>query len=203
MLKLPPLACMVVAVVMMIVPQQPGAGQIHRQAEHRHRNRLVEGDGLRVEQAVDALGGDHDRGAGQDHAAGEGGEVPDLAGAEGEARVGQVAARIEIGRRRDQHGPGVRGHVDAVCQQGHGVEHQPADDLDDHHGRAEDDHRPGAALVGGVVGAQENMVVPQGVEHRVVAVMMMVIMMMIVVMMLAARRGLIAAHPLSLYGWAR
>ena len=77
------------AAMMMIVlvAQQIGAEQIDAEADDRDRDRLIEGDGHRRDQTLDALVADQERDHGERDGAGEGGEVAELAGAEGEARV--------------------------------------------------------------------------------------------------------------------
>ena len=57
--------------------------------------------------------------------------------------------------------------MQAVRDQGERAEHGAADDLRDHHHRAEDDHRPGPPLGPVVIAAQEKVVVLRNLENRV------------------------------------
>ena len=131
---------------MIAAAQQPGAGDVHGKAQAGDRDRLGEVDRHRREQAADRLIADQQRDHRQDDRAGEAGEVAELAGAEGEARIVGVPARVAVGQRRQQQGAGMGAHVQPVGDQGDRAEQQAADDLGDHHGAAEPDHRPGAAL---------------------------------------------------------
>ena len=86
-------------------------------------------------------------------------KVAQLAGAEAEARIVAVPARVAVGQRREQQGAGVGGHVHTVGDQRDRAEQQAADDLRDHHGAAQHDHRPTSPLVGFVRGAEEDVAV--------------------------------------------
>ena len=89
-----------VAVVVMIVfaAQQEGAEQIDAEAGTRDHDRLIEGDRHRRDQALDAFVADQQRDHGERDGAGEGGEVAELAGAEGEPRiVGSVLRQAGCG----------------------------------------------------------------------------------------------------------
>ena len=143
--------------MMLAAAQQPGAGDIHREAEAGDRDRLGEVDRHRREQAGDGLVADQQRDHRQDDRAGEAGEIAELAGAEGEARIVRRAARIGIGERREQQRAGMRAHVQAVGDEGDRAEQQAADDLGDHHGAAEPDHRPGLAFALFVPLAEEHV----------------------------------------------
>src|ERR1700680_3308608 len=81
--------------------QQPGAYDVHQQAEKRDRNRLA---GLAVNRrhdAPDGLVADEKRNQSQHDGAGETGEITQLAGTEAEARVARVLAGEGVGQRRN------------------------------------------------------------------------------------------------------
>jgi hypothetical protein len=148
-----------VAVIMTAAAEQEHAGDIDDQSEHGDRDRLVEADRHRCKQARDRLVTDEDRDHRQHDGAGEAGEVAELAGAEGEARVVGMAPRIAVGERREQERAGMGRHVQAVGDQRDRAEQQAADDLGDHHDGAQHDHRPGAALVLVMAFAEEDVAV--------------------------------------------
>ena len=109
---------MAVAVAgMLAAAQQPCARDIDGEAEDGDRNRLGEMDRHGREQAAHRLVADQKRDHRQYDGAGEPGEVAELAGAEGEARVVRVAAGESVGERRQQQRAGVRAHVQAVGDQ--------------------------------------------------------------------------------------
>ena len=74
-------------------------------------------------------------------------------------RIVGVLAGIGVGERREQQRAGMRAHVQAVGDQRDRAEQQAADDLGDHHGAAEPDHRPGLALAFLVPLAEEHVAV--------------------------------------------
>jgi hypothetical protein len=115
---------MVMAVAMtmlmgVVIAQQPGTDYVDDESERGHRNRLAIGNLHRMEQPDRALIGnlnsDHD----QDDRAGEGGEVTELAGAEGEIRITGLPTGEQIGKRCDSESGGVCRHVPAIRQQSH------------------------------------------------------------------------------------
>src|SRR5947209_19961895 len=73
--------------VVVIVAQQKGAHQVDDETQECNRNGLVEGDLDRLEKALDRFIGDQERHHREHDRAREGGEVAELAGAEGEALV--------------------------------------------------------------------------------------------------------------------
>ena len=152
---------MAVRVAMMVIAaaQQPGAHDIHGKPEAGNRNSLAEMNGHRRKYPADRLVADQERNHRQDDRAGEAGEITQLSGSESEAGVVGVAARIGIGQRGEQQGAGVCAHVQAIGDQRNRSEKQPADDLRDHHGAAEPDHRPGLAFAGLVLLAQKDVTV--------------------------------------------
>jgi len=153
--------------MVMLVAQQPGARHIDGKTEDRHRDRLVEGDRHRVQQTADAFPADQQRDQRQDDRRGEGGEVAELAGAEDEARVLGVAARIAVGDSREQQRPGMGGHVQPVGHERERPEDAAADDLQQHHRPAQPYHPPGTPLVAGMASAQENVAVRGWTNRRV------------------------------------
>ncbi|GAA0006590.1 hypothetical protein BRDID11002_65960 [Bradyrhizobium diazoefficiens] len=150
----------VMAVMVMIVAaaQQPRAGEVDAKTERRHRDRLAIDDRHRREEPQHALIGDLDRDQPEDDRAGEGGEIAELAGAEGEMRIAQVPAREAVGERGNAERGCVRAHVPAVGEQRHRAEQRAGDDLADHHDQRQDHHEPGAPLVLVVLLAQESVV---------------------------------------------
>ena len=68
----------------------------------------------RREDAAYGLVADQDRDHCEDDGAGEAREVAELAGAEGEAWIVGVLARVGIGERRQQERAGMGAHVQAV-----------------------------------------------------------------------------------------
>lgn len=100
--------------------------------------------------------------------AGEGREVPELARAEGEARVPGVAPRVAVGQRGDGERGRVRGHVPAVRHEREGAERRASADLGRHHNQRKPDDEPDAALALGVARTEEDVIVGPGVEGPVV-----------------------------------
>ena len=76
-----------------------------------------------------------------------------------------MPACIAIGQGREQQRAGMRAHMHPVRHQRDGAEQQAADDLGEHHGPAEPDHRPGLALALFMTFAKEDMAV--AVRNRV------------------------------------
>ena len=137
------------------VAEQPGAPEVHHQADNGDRQRLAEGDGHRRAQPLESLDGDERGGQAERDGAGEAREIAELAGAEGEARVVRVAARQPVGEDADAERRDMRPHVPAIGQQREGAEHCSGDDLGDHGDGGDDDDREGAAAVPVVVHAQD------------------------------------------------
>ena len=111
------------------------------------------------EQAANRLIADQQRDHRQNDRATETGEIAELAGAEGEARVVGVAAREGIGERGQEQGARVGAHVQAVGDQRNRTEQPTAGDLEQHHGGAEPDDRPGPALALFVALAEKDVAV--------------------------------------------
>ena len=156
-----------VIVVVMVVTQQPRAEEIDAETKDGDRNRLVEGDRHRVEQAYDTFVPNEERDHGQHNSAGEPGHVAEHAGTKGKVVVAGVAAGVGVGQRRDDQRTGVRGHVQAISEERHGAEDHAADYFGSHHDAAEADDRPGLPLVPCVILPEKNMFVAerrQGVE---------------------------------------
>ena len=127
---------MAMLVAMMAAAKQENARDIDDQSQHRDRNGFVEIDRNRPDQALCGFISDQDRDHGEDNGAGKSGEVAELAGTEGEARVVAMAAGIAIGQSREQERAGMRRHVQPVGDERDRAEHQPADDFGDHHDAA-------------------------------------------------------------------
>jgi len=154
-----------VAVMMLVVGQQPGAGEVHREAHARDRDRLIELDRHRVEEPHDRLVGDQDRDQCQDDGARKGCQLAKLAGAERESRVIGVAAGETVGKRRDHQCGDVGRHMRAVGDDRHRTEQAAADKLDHHGGGGQCHHQPGAPLVVGVFLAEEDVAVAPTIER--------------------------------------
>ena len=93
----------------------------------------------------------------QDDGAGESREIAELAGPEREARIVGVLAGVGVGERREQQRTRMRAHMHAVGHQRDRAEQQAADNLGDHHGAAEPDHRPCPALAVFVARAEKHV----------------------------------------------
>lgn len=115
----------------------------------RHRRQQA-GDGLVTNQQRDHR--EHDR-------ARKAGQIAELAGAEHEARIARVPARVRVRERGDQHRARVRRHVEPVRDERERAEQRPADDLRHHHRRTQRDHHPRPALVSLVRCAEKDVVV--------------------------------------------
>ena len=153
--------------MMMIAPaaQEPGARDVHSEAEAGDRDRFAEVNRHRRKQARHRLVADQEGDHRQHNRAGEAGQVPQLARAEAEPRVVRVAAREGVGERGEKQRAGVRRHVQAVGDQSDRAEQQPAGDLNQHHGPAKPDHDPGAALVASVTFAEKDVVMVKAERH--------------------------------------
>ncbi len=134
------------ATVFMRYVEECDAHTVDNESGDGDEDRVVVLDGGRVDEAVDAPRG-HDHGErGEQHRPGEAAQGVHLAAAEAVARVVGVAARVDVGEGGDAQRDGVRPHVQAVGQQGHGGERQAREDLHDHHRRGDGDHQERAAL---------------------------------------------------------
>src|SRR5262245_55764723 len=83
-----------VPMVVVIVAQQKGAHQVDDETQECNRNGLVEGDLDRLEEALDRFVGDQQGHHREHDRAREGGQVAELAGAEGETLVMRIAAGV-------------------------------------------------------------------------------------------------------------
>ena len=137
---------MTVTVIVVLEAKNEHADPIHHQPQHGHDNGLVENDGHRIQQPHHAFEGHEHRKQRQQQCAGEATQRIDLAGAEAELMVAGIFSGVDIGKRRNAEGGGVRGHVQAVGQQGHGAEADAGNQLDDHHHGGDGDHDQGARL---------------------------------------------------------
>ena len=152
---------MAMAMAMMVrmpaAAQQQHAGDIDQQSQHGDRDRLVEADRNRRDEARDGLVTDEQRDHGEHDRAGESREIAELAGSEREPRVVRVPAGVAIGQRGEQERAGMGGHVHAVRDERNRAEQYPAGDLAHHHETAEPNHQPGPPLVLLVALAQEGV----------------------------------------------
>jgi hypothetical protein len=82
--------------------QQPGAGDIDRETKHRNRNRLIEADGNRIEQAGYRFIADQQRNHRQNDGAGISCQIAELAGTERETAIAGIFAGIGISERGEQ-----------------------------------------------------------------------------------------------------
>ena len=137
-------------VMVMLLAKQEGADEIDGKPEHGNGDGFAIGNRDRVDQPLHALEGDLDRDDAENDGAGEGGEIAELAGAEGEMRIARLAARKEIGERGDAERSRMGRHMPAIGKQRHRAEQRSRHDLADHHDRGQRDHKPGTALVAGM-----------------------------------------------------
>ena len=160
-------AVIVIVVMSVVVPvavKQPGAGEVHEEAEDRDRQGFAEGDGLRIAEARETLVAYGERDHGKDDGTGEGGQIPELGGAEGEARVVGMKTGEAIGQGGDTERRRVGRHVPAVGGEGHRAEDRPAHDLCHHHRQGQADDEDGPALVAGMRCPEEIVAVPPGLD---------------------------------------
>jgi len=102
--------------------------------------------------------GDH----GEYDGAGEGDEIADLAGAEAEALLRRVTARVGIGGGCcPKHGD-MPSHVQTVRQQRDGTERRAGNNLRGHHERGQHHHDACAARIPVVRGSEITMIAPPG-----------------------------------------
>ena len=156
----------VARVMMGIVFEQERADQIHRQANDRHPDGLVELDGQRVQHAMERLPGHQQGDHGEDDGAGEASQYSDFSGAEAVARVGGVAAAEGVSQGGDDKGGHVRAHVPAIGQERHGVENGAGRDFHHHHGSRDGDDDSRAPFGGGGVDREVVGVSPGGGRNR-------------------------------------
>jgi hypothetical protein len=154
----------VAVAVIMTAAQHEGAGEIDAEAERRNRNRLPVDDGLRRDQPQDTFVGDLNSDQPENDGTGKGREIPELAGAEGEMSVAEMASREAIGKRRNPERGRMRPHMPAIGEQGHRPEQRAGHDLGHHHDQGQDDHDPGAPLVLVMLLAKERVIVRPLVE---------------------------------------
>ena len=157
------------AVTMMVVilaKQARQANEVHDKAQNRDQNRLIEADRDRALEAQKAFPADQKSDQRKYDRAGECREIAHLAGSEGEAPVARMSPREAVGKRSDQQGRRMGGHMPAIGDQSHRSENGAGDDLRHHHRRRQANHEPGALLVSGMVRAKEHMVVRDGPVDR-------------------------------------
>ncbi len=157
-------ACVVM--VMRRAAQQPRARQVYQQPRTGDRDGLRIVDRDRREQALDRRPADQQCDHGQHDRTGIAGEIAELAGAEGEARILRMSSRVGVGECGQQQRAGMRAHVQPVGDQRDRAEHQPAADFRQHHDRAQQDHGPGPALVLAMHVAKEHVPVRRLLDRR-------------------------------------
>ena len=132
------------AVVMMVILQQPGTGEVDDQAENRHGDRLVEVDIPGFEHPVYGLEEHHKGDNAQGDGTGETAQHAHLPRSEGEAGVVAVLTSIAVGEKGDHKGGDMGAHMPAISQQGHGAVDAPCGDLHGHRHRREHEDVEGA-----------------------------------------------------------
>ncbi len=121
-------------------------------------------DRLRRKEAADRFDEHHPGHADQREGAGVAGQDFDFPGTEGKARVAGVFACGSISKRRETDGQGVRAHVPAIGEHGHGIEPPAGDDFEHHGGKRDPEHAAGIALGAGVA---DGVVVTVGPARQV------------------------------------
>ncbi len=107
-------------------------GGIHGEADHRNNYGKLQFNVGRLENTVKTLGGHDDRKRDEQNGAGKPGQGVNFAGAERKPPVVGMPARKAVGKYADHEGRGMRGHVQAVRQQGHRTEREAGRDFHDH-----------------------------------------------------------------------
>lgn len=97
--------------MIMILPQQKGAGDIDAKTDDRDEDRLVEVDCHGIFQPNKTLPGHQKGDQREDDGARKTGEISKLSSAEGKTRIAGLAAGIEVGERSNQECAGMCGHV--------------------------------------------------------------------------------------------
>ncbi len=146
--------------MIVVVTQQPGADQVHGQADHGDEDRLVIMDRPRRQQSLGRLEGHQPGHAEQQQGAGVAAEDLDLPGAKSEALVLGITTRGSVGQQRQAQGQGMRAHVPAVGEQGHGVEEPAPGDFRHHHDRRQPHGQACLALGTEVAGVELVAVLP-------------------------------------------
>ena len=96
-----------------VTTQNPGGNPVDHQANHGHRNGLVEHDSHRLDEPGDAFRRHEQCKTRQQHRACEATQGVDLAGPETAALVVRVAACVDVGKCRNAQSGSVRAHVQA------------------------------------------------------------------------------------------
>ena len=135
-----------VMMVMVVVLQQPGAGQVHRQPQQRRADGLVVADGQRMHQPLDRFDQHGQRHPHQQQRAGVATQHLDLPGSKREALVTCIACRHPVGKDRQPQRHRMGTHVPAVGQQGHRIDRPAHTDLHAHHHQRQHQHPARAAL---------------------------------------------------------
>jgi hypothetical protein len=130
-----------VMVMRRVMVQQPGADQVHGQAQYGDPAGLQEPDRLRMQQPLGGLVGDQRSDNRQRDGAGEPGQLANLAGAERKPWVRSIPGRIAVRQSGDAERRGMGRHVPAVGHHRHRPVDRAAHDLGDHH-HCRDDHYP-------------------------------------------------------------
>ena len=143
--------------------QQPGRHQVHQQADHGHFQGRLRRQRLGAPQAqrrLDANAHGHQH---QHKGAGEAAQHFNLPAAEGVACIVGVATRQGKGQGRHAQRQGMRPHVPAVGQQGHGAA-PPAHRDFQHHGHQGQCQHPARARLALPVAAVKAVTVAPGFE---------------------------------------
>jgi len=155
-----------VSMLVIAATEEDGAHDIHDKAKRGDRNCLGEVNRHWPDKTRQRLVADEQRDHGEHDGAGKTGEIAELAGAEAEAVVVDVPARVAVGQRGEEKRAGMRRHMQSVGDERDRAEQQPADNLGDHHESAQRNHRPGAPLVARVAFAEKDVAVKVAVLVR-------------------------------------
>jgi hypothetical protein len=136
----------VVVVVVVAIAENPDADGVDKQPHHGHEDGLVEGNRHRLKQAMQAFARHHGREQQQQQRAGESAQRVDFAGAEGQAGIMGVAPRKVVREGIDGEGGRMRGHVQAIRQQGHRAKQNSGRNFRHHHQGGQRDHDARAPL---------------------------------------------------------
>ena len=142
-------AQIVVVVMGMIVMavrlvQQIGARHVYAQTDGRDNQGVGVMHRDRFDETAHGFHRNAERQQAQHNGAGKGGQIAELARAEGKPRIAGMAARQPIGRRRKSQRADMGRHMHAVGEQRHGAEHKARGDFDHHEGGGQRRDQPGA-----------------------------------------------------------
>ena len=136
----------IVVMVMMVILQQQRTDDIDEQAQAGNCDRLVELDGVWIEDTLHGFEQHDQCHDSQGHCAGKTAQHAHLSRTEGVLRVLGMLAGVLIGEDRDHEGGYMGAHMPTVCQQCHRTIYAAGNYFDDHGDSSQQQYVAGSPL---------------------------------------------------------